>query len=274
MALTSLIDEALGALGGSLITRLLLFQLLVLFGQLLLVIIFTTLRPSLFLLILFSVDWFLFLFLVVVSFASALGLLLGGRHGELVPTLMRCNMGVVMVTKVALSPIIFFATSSCCLMLFLFLVSLLLILILGGLLIISRFVVLVFAGRFGFRCGLTEPSGQIRSTCMSGSGFCSRFHAVVGQRDGLDVGDEVTGCGGSLVIIVDTLAASHFSEAFLALEIAIKLFYCVPLKLVFIILFPIVVGRRLSMWHFTTKVFHFLALEAHESGQIELLGVG
>lgn len=97
---------------------------------------------------------------------------------------------------------------------------------------------------------------------------------MVGQRDGLDVGDEVAGCGGCFVIIVDTLAAADFSEAFLALEISVELFYCFPIQLVFIILIhALIVSRGLGVWH-STKIVHFLAIEAHESAKIELLGIG
>ena len=96
---------------------------------------------------------------------------------------------------------------------------------------------------------------------------------MVGQRDGLDVGDEVAGRGGSFVIIVDTLAAADFSKAFLALEITIELFYCVPFQLVFIILIhAIIVSLGLSVWQ-SIKVVHFLALETHEGAKIELLGI-
>ena len=286
LTLASLVNEALGALSGSLITRFLLFQPLVFLGQLLwllLVIIVTFLRLPVFLVLRslwISVGWFLFLLLlllfpVVSSLRTpALGLLLGGRHGELVPALLLCSLGVVPVTQVALSMIIIITASPCC-RLFLFLVSLLLVILRG--LLIGRFV-LVFGGRFGcFRGRFTEPAGQIRFSCMSGGccgGCCGGFHAVVGQRDGLDVGDEVAGCGGCFVIIVDTLAAADFSEAFLALEISVELFYCFPIHLVFIILIhALIVSRGLGVWH-STKVVHFLALEAHESAKIELLGIG
>lgn len=168
LTLASLVNEALGALSGSLIARFLLFQPLVFLRQLLwlpLVIIVTSLRLSLFLVLRslwISVGWFLFLLLlllfpVVSSLRTpALGLLLGGRHGELVPALLRCSLGVVPVTQVALSMIIIIIASPCC-WLFLFLVSLLLVILRG--LLIGRFV-LVFGGRFGcFRSGFTEPAG-------------------------------------------------------------------------------------------------------------------
>ena len=109
--------------------------------------------------------------------------------------------------------------------------------------------------------------------CCS-SGFCGGFHAVVGQRDSLDIGDEVTGCGGSFLVIMDTLAAANFSEAFLALETSVNLFYCVPFQLVFIILIhAFIVSLRLGVWQ-SSKVVHFLAFQAHESAKIELLGIG
>ena len=177
LTLASLVNEALRALSGSLITRFLLFQPLVLLRQLFwlpLVIIVISLRLPLFLVLRslwVSVGWFLFLlFPFVASLSSrASGLLLGGRHGELVPALLRCSLRVVAVPQVALSPIILITASPCC-RLFLFLVSLLLVIL--RCLLISRFV-LVFAGRFGcFGGGSTEPAGQIRFSCMSGR--CSR----------------------------------------------------------------------------------------------------
>lgn len=160
LALASLVNEALGAMSGPLITRFLLFQPLVLVRQLLrrlLVIIVISLWSLLFLVLrslLISVGWFLFLLLFLVVFslcASALGLFLGGRHGELVIALLRSSLGIVPVTKVALTPVILLTTSSCCYWLFLFLVSLLVIILAG--LLIGRFV-LVFAGscRGRFSC--------------------------------------------------------------------------------------------------------------------------
>ena len=62
------------------------------------------------------------------------------------------------------------------------------------------------------------------------------FHTMVGQRDSLNVGDEVAGRARSSVIIMDTLAAADFSEAFLALERSFHLLNCVPLQLVFVLL--------------------------------------
>ena len=143
LALASLVDEALGARGGSLIACFLIFQLLVLlrklFRLLFLVIIVTPLRPLLFLLILLrlSVVMFLFLLLFLVIFASSFSLLLRGRHGELVPAPLRHSLGVVPVSKVRFSPIILLIIAkSCRWFLFSLLSLLLIIVVLSGLLMI------------------------------------------------------------------------------------------------------------------------------------------
>ena len=93
---------------------------------------------------------------------------------------------------------------------------------------------------------------------------------MVGERDGLDVGDELCGLG-RLVIVMDTLAAANFSEALLALEIAADLFYGVPLKLVLSLF--VAIRFLLNVRDTTTEVVNLCTRQVDKGGHIEFLSV-
>ena len=82
--------------------------------------------------------------------------------------------------------------------------------------------------------------------CCSSMCWCIRFHAVVSQLTGLDIRVDVRRLR-SNVIIMHTLAAANFSEAFLALEVTTDFFDGVPLQLILFCRFFILVSRMVLL---------------------------